>query len=203
MVLINCGGTIDLLGLLEPQSGTRLIVVDSHRPIHHNLIHSLDDHAVVICEDDDLHPQTELPAPDGASEEEQEDEEEARPTSRCKSKAHMDTPNSQPTKFMQRFYGFDGAMQEAVRYGQRGWSPKERRSQAAAAEAPAPVPQGLLQPWSILGPPCHSDNAQICPDPEAGGSALLLVSVILLFEIANVCTRGYISPIYTPVSHKH
>ena len=118
VVLINCGGTIDLLGLLEPQSGTRLIVVDSHRPIHHNLINSLDDHAVVICEDDDLHPQTELPAADGASEDEQEDEEEARPTSRCESSAHSQLSTNQtraeiqwichsrPTEHLQRFNGF-------------------------------------------------------------------------------------------------
>jgi len=32
VVLINCGGTLDIIEILEPEEGITFFVVDSHRP---------------------------------------------------------------------------------------------------------------------------------------------------------------------------
>ena len=36
MILINCGATEDVTQLVEVQENVRVIVIDSHRPFHHN-----------------------------------------------------------------------------------------------------------------------------------------------------------------------
>lgn len=37
LILINCGATEDVAKLLDLQENVRVIVIDSHRPFHHNL----------------------------------------------------------------------------------------------------------------------------------------------------------------------
>ena len=37
LILINCGATEDIAKLLDITSNIRVIVIDSHRPFHHNL----------------------------------------------------------------------------------------------------------------------------------------------------------------------
>ncbi len=37
LVLINCGATEDLYELLDLRPAVRVVVIDSHRPIHHSL----------------------------------------------------------------------------------------------------------------------------------------------------------------------
>ena len=36
LILINCGATEDVARLLDLQENVRVIVIDSHRPFHHN-----------------------------------------------------------------------------------------------------------------------------------------------------------------------
>lgn len=40
MILVNCGGTIDLIDLLKPEPDTIFYVLDSHRPYHVNNAYS-------------------------------------------------------------------------------------------------------------------------------------------------------------------
>ena len=37
LILVNCGATEDVAKLLDLQESVRVIVIDSHRPFHHNL----------------------------------------------------------------------------------------------------------------------------------------------------------------------
>ena len=37
LILINCGATEDVARLLDLRDSVRVIVIDSHRPFHHNL----------------------------------------------------------------------------------------------------------------------------------------------------------------------
>lgn len=37
LILINCGATEDVAKLLDLQENVKVIVIDSHRPFHHNL----------------------------------------------------------------------------------------------------------------------------------------------------------------------
>ena len=48
LILINCGATEDLSEFLGLSTNIKIIVIDSHRPIHHNL-NGEDNHLLVFC----------------------------------------------------------------------------------------------------------------------------------------------------------
>ncbi|KAK9915926.1 hypothetical protein WJX75_006090 [Coccomyxa subellipsoidea] len=76
VILINCGGEVDLyedLNLAELE--TRVIVADSHRPLHHNASGLASVH-YMVDEADGSQLHAALPPPDGASESEDESEED-------------------------------------------------------------------------------------------------------------------------------
>ena len=53
LILINCGATEDVAKLLGLQESVRVIVIDSHRPFHHNLNDPNDRAILAFCNPSD------------------------------------------------------------------------------------------------------------------------------------------------------
>ena len=49
LILINCGATEDVAKLLDLTPYIRVIVIDSHRPFHHNLNDDTDKTCMAFC----------------------------------------------------------------------------------------------------------------------------------------------------------
>ncbi|EIE25746.1 CDC45-like protein [Coccomyxa subellipsoidea C-169] len=97
VILINCGGEVDLyedlnLGELE----TRVIVADSHRPLHHNASSLMSVH-YMVDEADGSQLHAALPPPDGASESD-DDSEEDKGEGPSESDEDEDKENERPAR---------------------------------------------------------------------------------------------------------
>ena len=66
LVLINCGATEDVARLVDQDENVRIIVIDSHRPFHHNFNNTADFNLLAFCNPDDGTCHN-MPEPDGFS----------------------------------------------------------------------------------------------------------------------------------------
>lgn len=66
LILINCGATEDVAQLLNLDENVRIIVIDRHRPFHHNLNNDGDHSILAFCNPEDGTCE-DVPDPDGFS----------------------------------------------------------------------------------------------------------------------------------------
>ena len=66
MILINCGATEDVARLLELDTTVRIIVIDNHRPFHHNFNDPYNLDILAFCNPEDG-TCSDVPDPDGFS----------------------------------------------------------------------------------------------------------------------------------------
>lgn len=66
LILINCGASEDVAGLVDQDKSLRIIVIDSHRPFHHNFNDPGNQDLLAFCNPDDG-TCDDLPEPDGLS----------------------------------------------------------------------------------------------------------------------------------------
>lgn len=96
LILINCGATEDVAKLLGLQESVRVIVIDSHRPFHHNLNDPNDRAILAFCNPSDGSCD-DVPEPDiyaGSDEEEQEFDEDAENDSGPPNRRQRVSPDS-------------------------------------------------------------------------------------------------------------